>query len=684
MRELIVRSGRKEKVYYWRRNGERIFREGIPYADRFAQSAAVRVRFFVSQTWRELYSVSWERRRRRRRMRGIMSIRRFDKAADFPMILRNAFSRLAGVHFCPSPHALDSPSPVMASASSPFCSEAASTASLPSFGSSAAASDHPSCSSLSRLSSAFPSDHSDEPGLAASAGIRVDDLDCSEEEAEEDDDEVGLLPESLLEKAPELHVKTIVDILRDPGHGLPEKKAALEHCIIAATSALVVEVLSRVRNDWEAAFTFFLWAGKQPGYTHCLREFHSMISILAKMRKFDTAWALIDEMRGRGDRPSMVTPHTLLIMIRKYCAVHDVGRAVNAFYLHKKYGLEAGIDEFQGLLSALCRYKNVQDAEHLMFCNRTVFPLNTKSFNIILNGWCNVIIRPRDGERIWREMGKRGVAHDVVSYASLMSCYSKTNSLNMVLKLFNRMKQQGISPDRKVYNAVIHALVKAKHVNEAVNLLKTMEEKGIVPNIVTYNSLIKPLCKARRLDEARKVFDEMLQRSLRPTARTFNAFLRILKTGKEIFELLEKMKDMGCPPCYDTYIMLIRKFCRWRQLDDVFRLWSEMSENGLFPDRSSYIVLIHGLFLNGKLEEAHKYYEEMKSKQFLPEPKTDEMLQAWISGREVAEWGTMENQSDCNQLNKTVTKKFDEERDFLRQPETRRVVRKQGYSFWEK
>lgn len=620
-------------------------------------------------------------------MRCIMRLGRFD-AADLPVILRHAFACSAGIHFDPTRYGVGSSPPAVSPSSSPFCSDSSSSTTLPSSGSGAAfdssSSDpHPPCSVLSRLYSASPTSQPEEPEVAASSSGIFDDPDHGEEEAQEYEDEINSAQLSSLEKAPEGYVKTLVDILQEPTRGLSEKKAALGQCGVAPTSALVVEVLSRVRNDWEAAFTFFLWAEKQPEYSHCVREYHSMISILAKMRKFDTAWALINEMRGRGDRPSMVTPHTLQIMIRRYCAVHDVGRAVNAFYSHKKYGLEAGIDEFQGLLSALCRYKNVEDAEHLMFCNRNVFPLNTKSFNIILNGWCNVISRPRDGERIWKVMSRRGVPHDVVSYASMMSCYSKMNSLNTVLKLFNRMKENGISPDRKVYNAVIHALAKGKHIKEAMNLIKTMEVKGIVPDIVTYNSLIKPLCKARRLDEAREVFDEMLQRRLQPTVCTFNAFLRILKTSEEIFALLDKMRNMRCLPNYDTYIMLIRKFCRWRQLDDVFRLWSEMSENGLSPDRSSYIVLIHGLFLNGKLEEAHKYYEEMKSKQFLPEPKTDEMLQAWISGKAAAEWGMMENQSDITQLNKTVSKEFAHERDFHRKAEARRLVREQGYSFWK-
>lgn len=480
-----------------------------------------------------------------------------------------------------------------------------------------------------------------------------------------------------------------MDILQEPGSSMSLVKHKLESCGVAASSELVVEVLSRVRNHWEEAFTFFLWATKQPGYAHSLRAYHSMISILGKMRKFDTAWALIDEMRGGRTGTSLVTPHTLSIMIRRYCAVHDVGKAINTFYAHKRFKFGVGIEEFQNLLSALCRYKNVQDAEQLLFCNRNVFPFDTKSFNIILNGWCNVIGSMREAERFWREMSNRGIQRDVVSYSSIISCYSKATNLNKVLKLFNQMKEMEIAPDRKVYNAVVHALAKASFVKEALSLMKTMEGKGIAPDSVTYNSLIKPLSRARKINEAKEVFDEMLQRGLSPTIRTYHAFFRIQKSGEEVFMLLEKMKETGCHPDKDTYIMLIRRFCRWRQLDNVFKLWSEMSENGVGPDRSSYIVLIHGLFLNGKLEEAYKYYIEMKEKQFLPEPKTEDMLQAWISGKETADVQMIDlkdNQSDHGQSSKktlVTSKNVDLGRDFRQQPETRKVTRERGFSFWE-
>lgn len=485
------------------------------------------------------------------------------------------------------------------------------------------------------------------------------------------------------------NVGVIMDILLTPRSSCSVVKDKLEQCSVIASTDLVVDVLSRIRNDWEVAYTFFMWAGRQSGYAHSLRAYHSMISILGKMRRFDTAWGLIEEMKGGNTGPSLVTPHTLLIMIRRYCAVHDVGKAINTFYAHKRFKFEIGMEEFQNLLSALCRYKNVKDAEHLLFCNKDIFRLNTKSFNIILNGWCNIMGNSKEGKRIWWEMHERKIFKDVVSYASMMSCYSKVGRLNDVLRLFNQIKARELVPDRKVYNAVIHALAKGKLVKEACNLLKTMEETGIAPNVITYNSLIMPLCKARKLDEAREVFDEMLQRGLAPTIRTYHTFFRILRTAEDVFDLLENMKKVGCRPGHDTFIMLIRKFCRWRQLDNVYKLWNQMSDYGLDPDRSSYIVLIHGLFLNGMLEEAYKYYQEMKEKHFVPEPKIEEMLQTWVAGKQNADGQMVESKygqvghSQPAKETKVPSEKVERNVDFRRQPETKKIVRERGYSFWD-
>ncbi|XP_020181125.4 pentatricopeptide repeat-containing protein At5g15010, mitochondrial [Aegilops tauschii subsp. strangulata] len=412
--------------------------------------------------------------------------------------------------------------------------------------------------------------------------------------------------------------------------------ALLEQCGAAASETLVVAALSRLRNSWAAAHAAFRWAAArgrpQPGYAPGRHACHSMLAILARHRRFDDARALLDEMRRR----SLASPRAVLLLIRRYCAARDVASAIAAFRALPSFGIEPGVVQFHGLLGALCRYKNVKDAEHLLLSSEREFPFETKGFNIVLNGWCNMVCSVREAKRFWTVMELRGVARDVVSYGSMISCFSKAGSLDSVMKLFNRMKEAGIVPDRKVYNAVVHALAKGRCVDEARALVRSMEEKGVTPDTATYNSLIRPLCKARQVQEAREMFDEMVGRGLLASVRTFHALFDVATSPTEVFDLLDKMKTLHCEPEMDTYIMLIRKFCRWKQHDSVEKLWNAMPANGLTPDRSAYIVFIHGLFLNGKLEEAAKYYEEMKAKGFSPEEKTESMIQAWRSGRELA------------------------------------------------
>ncbi|KAF5735258.1 pentatricopeptide repeat-containing protein [Tripterygium wilfordii] len=55
------------------------------------------------------------------------------------------------------------------------------------------------------------------------------------------------------------------------------------------------------------------------------------------------------------------------------CGVRATEELVDEVLSRVKFDM--GIDEFHSLLSALCRYKNVEDAEHLMFVIKMFFYL---------------------------------------------------------------------------------------------------------------------------------------------------------------------------------------------------------------------------------------------------------------------------------------------------------------------
>ncbi|KAF3784625.1 Pentatricopeptide repeat-containing protein [Nymphaea thermarum] len=201
--------------------------------------------------------------------------------------------------------------------------------------------------------------------------------------------------------------------------------------------------------------------------------------------------------------------------------------------------------------------------------------------------------------------------------------------------MFNLMKDEEVSRERKIYNSVIYALARRgnNYLNDAMNIVRMMEQRkgeGEGPNVATYNSLIKALCKAKRVNDAWSVLNRMRLNHVSPSVRTYHPLLRRAVNAEEVFDLLNEMRRVGCVPVVDSYLMLIRKFCRWRQISIVWKLWDDMHKYGLSYDRSSYSILINGLFLNGFLEDAWRYCQEMKAKGFEPEPKMDEMLKAWV------------------------------------------------------
>jgi pentatricopeptide repeat protein len=125
--------------------------------------------------------------------------------------------------------------------------------------------------------------------------------------------------------------------------------------------------------------------------------------------------------------------------------------------------------------------------------------------------------------------------------------------------------------------------------DKARALAKMMEESGFKPDMVAYNSLMRALCKSKRSDDAEVVFDEMSKRRISPSLVTFHPLFHVARTSDEVFELLGQMQNVGCVPSMDTYIMIIRKICGWKQFEIVFKLWHDiMPNNGFSPDRSAY------------------------------------------------------------------------------------------------
>ena len=74
----------------------------------------------------------------------------------------------------------------------------------------------------------------------------------------------------------------------------------------------------------------------------------------------------------------------------------------------------------------------------------------------------------------------------------------------------------------------------------------------------------------------------------------------------------------------------------------------------------------------------------MKEKQLLPEPNIDEVIQTWLSNKEIANLQLAKlrgNQS--SKPERDISPKLGQDKNFRQQVGTPKVVRDRGFSFWE-
>ncbi|XP_022714729.1 pentatricopeptide repeat-containing protein At1g80880, mitochondrial [Durio zibethinus] len=399
-----------------------------------------------------------------------------------------------------------------------------------------------------------------------------------------------------------------------------EAMASLDESGIKATQGLVCSVIWKMREEWRLAFLAFKWGEKWGSSGE--NSYELMVWVLGNHRKFNMAWCLIRDLY----RFSMDTRRAMFIIIDRYAAASDPCTAIQTFHTMEKFRMTPDEEAFRTLLKALCRYGNIEEAEEIMLVNKKLFPLAADGFNIILNGWCNVLVDVFEAKRVWREMSKYCIIPNGTSYTHMISCFSKVGNLFDSLRLYDEMKKRGWNPGIEVYNSLVYVLTHENCLNEAYNILKEMKKAGLQPDSATYNSMIRPLCEAEKVEEARNILSTMKEENLSPTIETYHAFLH--GVGFEgTLEVLNHMKIASLGPTGDTFIFVLGKFFKMEQPEHALKIWAEMKHFEVLPDSSHYIALVEGLASSGWLVEAREYYDEMRSCGFLDDPKLKKILE---------------------------------------------------------
>ncbi|KAI9091604.1 hypothetical protein K1719_028047 [Acacia pycnantha] len=178
---------------------------------------------------------------------------------------------------------------------------------------------------------------------------------------------------------------------------------ALNQTGIRVSPDIVENVLKRFENAGMVAYRFFEWAGKQQNYSHSVRAYHTVIESLAKIRQYQIMWDLVNAMKKK----EMLNVETFCIMMRKYARVQKVDEAIYTFNVMEKYNISPNLAAFNGLLSALCKSKNVRKAQEIFDRFKDQFVPDSKTYSILVGGWGKAPNLPKARE-IFREMVDMG------------------------------------------------------------------------------------------------------------------------------------------------------------------------------------------------------------------------------------------------------------------------------------
>lgn len=390
---------------------------------------------------------------------------------------------------------------------------------------------------------------------------------------------------------------------------------ALDQSGIKVSPELVEHILRRFENAGMVCYRFFEWAAKQYNYTHSVKAYHTMIESLAKIRQYQLMWELVRSMKSKG----LLNIETFCIIMRKYARARKVEETLYTFNVMEKYNVLPNLAAFNGLLSALCKSKNVRKAEEVFEKMKDQFLPDSKTYSILIDGWGREPNLPKARE-VFRQMIDADCKPDVVTYGILVDVLCKAGRVDESISIVREMDNNGCQPTSFIFSILVHTYGVENRIEDAVDAFMEMERRGISADVAVYNALIGAFCKVNKFKNVYRLLKEMDSKGVTPSSRTCNIILNgLISHGEtnQAFKIFRRMIKV-CEPDADTYTMMIKMFFDKNEGDLALKIWKYMKLKQFVPSMHTFSVLINGLCEQGNTSRACVLMEEMIEKGIRP------------------------------------------------------------------
>ncbi|KAI4350441.1 hypothetical protein L6164_004896 [Bauhinia variegata] len=241
----------------------------------------------------------------------------------------------------------------------------------------------------------------------------------------------------------------------------------------------------------------------------------------------------------------------------------------------------------------------------------TMVERTTVSWTILIGGYAqnNQFC---EAFHLFVEMSRWGADPDYITFATLLSGFTESDSLKEVSQVHAHVIKLGYGSTLMVCNSLLDSYCKTRCLNLACHLFKSMPDK----DSVTFNVLLTGFSKDGLNEEAINLFFEMQKLGYRPTDFTFAAILCAgigldddIKFGQQVHGLVVKANFV-----WDVFVAnaLLDFYSKQDCLVEVRKLFHEMPE----LDGISYNIIIACYAWNGQLRESLDLFRELRFTRF--------------------------------------------------------------------
>ncbi|KAG2411414.1 hypothetical protein I3760_Q002000 [Carya illinoinensis] len=232
------------------------------------------------------------------------------------------------------------------------------------------------------------------------------------------------------------------------------------------------------------------------------------------------------------------------------------------------------------------------------------------TWTILIGGYsrCNQF---REAFKLFAGMHRWTTEPDDVTFATLLSGCSDTETTNEVVQVHSHIIKLGYHSTLMVCNSLIDAYCKTSRLDLAFQLFKEMPER----DSVTLNALITGLSRDGRNEDAIKLFMDMQSFGFKPSEFTFAAVLCAgvgfddIVFGMQVHAFVVKTSFV-----WNVFVgnALLDFYSKHDRVVDARKLFHEMPE----LDGVSYNVIITAHAWDGQLKESLDFFRELQFTKF--------------------------------------------------------------------